>query len=159
MAHNDAWRLRPNAPAVGTVLGPIDKIAIGAAKEYRFGLGRSAFSMFVVRDAAERPFAYLNLCPHFSLPLNHCRDQFVDNGHIRCLQHFAIFRVEDGHCIAGACEGRSLDAIPIDLSDLGVMTVGQPVSPALSQSIAITEKPSMQSDTVHRTIGVFPEMT
>lgn len=125
MATDEAWRLRPNAPAAGTPLGPIGDIAIGAAKEYRFGRGRSAFSMFVVRAAAERPRAYLNLCPHFSLPLNHCQDQFVHDGRIRCLQHFALFRIEDGHCVAGACEGQSLDAIPIDLSVGGVMTIGR----------------------------------
>jgi nitrite reductase/ring-hydroxylating ferredoxin subunit len=86
-------------------------VEIGSAKEFTFGHGRSAFSMFVVRTGDAKAVGYLNLCPHFSLPLNHKPDDFILNGLITCVQHFAQFNIDDGSCIAGACEGTSLEAI------------------------------------------------
>jgi nitrite reductase/ring-hydroxylating ferredoxin subunit len=117
------WRLRPNAPAAGTYLGALDDISIGAAREFRFGRGRSAFSMFVVRLPDGDVRGYLNICPHFSLPLNHQPDSFLDNGYIRCAQHFAHFRMEDGTCVSGACEGSRLDAIAISRDMSGSISV------------------------------------
>nr|WP_279388917.1 Rieske 2Fe-2S domain-containing protein [Sphingomonas sp. PP-F2F-A104-K0414] len=93
------------------------------AKEYRFGRGRSAFSMFVVRIGETEVRGYLNLCPHFSLPLNHGPDQFVHLGHIRCVQHFAIFRPDDGVCVSGACEGSRLDPVGIGRTAEGMMVI------------------------------------
>jgi nitrite reductase/ring-hydroxylating ferredoxin subunit len=79
--------------------------------------------MFVVR--ADAGFhAYLNLCPHFSLPLNHEPDGFMAGSFIECVQHFAQFRVEDGLCIAGACVGSHLDAVPVRLDANGDLRIG-----------------------------------
>lgn len=96
---------------------------MGAAKEYRFGRGRSAFSMFVVRLEGGAVRAYLNLCPHYSLPLNHAPDQFLHGSDILCVQHFALFRADTGACFSGACEGRSLMAIPVQVSATGELTI------------------------------------
>jgi nitrite reductase/ring-hydroxylating ferredoxin subunit len=112
------WRMRPRAPQPGTELGPLAEIPDGGAREYTFGRGKSAFSMFVVRRGG-RAWGYLNLCPHFSLPLNYRAGQFLneDGSLIRCTMHFAEFRIEDGRCVAGACEGAALDAIDLDVRD------------------------------------------
>lgn len=119
------WRIRPNAPLPGAPLGPVAEIPTGGAKEYRFGRGRSAFSMFVVRLPDGEVRAYLNLCPHFSLPLNHAPDQFIREGHILCVQHFALFRADTGTCFSGACEGRSLSPIPVEVSADGLLAIAR----------------------------------
>jgi nitrite reductase/ring-hydroxylating ferredoxin subunit len=112
----DAWQIRPNAPAVGTELGSIRDIADGAAREFSFGRGLNTWRMFVVRKA-ERVFGYVNQCPHYSLPLNHRSDEFLtrDGTRIICRQHLALFTIEDGSCVDGACDGRKLDVVPLSV--------------------------------------------
>ena len=120
----DYWRLRPRAPALGTVLGPLDSVPDRRGKEFVFGRGASAFSMFVVRRG-DNVFGYLNLCPHFSLKLNQRGDEFSndDASLIRCTMHFAEFRIEDGFCVAGACEGSFLDPVPVHVA-AGHLVIG-----------------------------------
>lgn len=38
------WSDRPNAAALGTVLGPLDEVPDNGAKEYVFGEGRGRFA-------------------------------------------------------------------------------------------------------------------
>ncbi|WP_232492691.1 Rieske (2Fe-2S) protein [Novosphingobium kaempferiae] len=129
---SDYWRLRPNAPLIGTDLCPADAITEGRAREFRFGRGRSMFRMFVVRhEGALR--GYLNLCPHFSLPLNHEPDQFMIDGVILCVQHFARFSPLDGLCIDGACEGSHLDAVPVTVGTDGILRIGDGETGATSR--------------------------
>lgn len=118
------WRSRPFAPATGERLGPLEAIEDGAAKEYVFGVGLSRFRMFVVRKD-QRVFGYLNICPHYSLPLNHRADEFLTRGgdRIMCRQHLALFSIEDGRALEGACEGRGLDIIPVSVR-AGEMIIG-----------------------------------
>lgn len=111
------WRLRPRAPAPGTELGPLTSIADGDAKEFVFGKGKSAFSMFVVRRG-RNVYGYLNICPHYSSPLNCRADAFLndDGSRIRCTMHFAEFRIEDGFGVAGAAEQCWLDPVPVHVA-------------------------------------------
>jgi nitrite reductase/ring-hydroxylating ferredoxin subunit len=120
----DYWRYRPRAPALGTVVGPLAAVAEGGAKEFVFGRGAAAFSMFVVR-AGGIVRGYLNLCPHFSLKLSQRGEQFLndDGTLIRCTMHFAEFRIDDGFCVAGACEGRYLDPVPLHVA-AGQLVIG-----------------------------------
>ncbi len=118
-----AWLRVPHAPAPGTELGPIDAIADGGGREYRFGPEHDAFRMFVVRRGIE-VFGYLNICPHFSLRLNHRGDQFTTrDGEIMCSMHFALFRFDDGACVEGACPGRSLDPVPLEVTPAGTLRI------------------------------------
>ncbi len=112
------WRLRPRAPTPGTVLGPLEGITRLGAREYVFGKGKSAFSMFVVRRDRE-VFGYLNICPHYSSALNCRGDAFLndDGTRIRCSAHFAEFRIEDGFGVAGAAENCWLDPVPVVVRD------------------------------------------
>jgi nitrite reductase/ring-hydroxylating ferredoxin subunit len=121
-AEPEYWRLRPNAPRSDTVLCAADEVAVDAARGFTFGRGRSAFSMFVVRDR-DVIRGYLNLCPHFSLPLNHEPDGFVRNGFIECVQHFAQFRIADGECFSGACLGSRITPIALTLGEDGVIRI------------------------------------
>lgn len=112
------WKTRPRAPQPGTRLGPISALGPDGTKEFVFGAGPSAFRMFVVYHDG-RLNGYLNLCPHYSSPLNVRDDEFLstDGTHLMCRRHFALFRIEDGMCVSGACIGKLLDKVPVILSD------------------------------------------
>ncbi len=109
----------------GTPLAPLDEIADGDAKEFVFGRGTTVFSMFVVRRA-HQVFGYLNICPHYSSPLNCRAGEFLseDRTHIRCTMHFAEYRIEDGFGVAGAGEGCWLDPVPVHVED-GMIVISQ----------------------------------
>ena len=59
--------------------------------------------------------AFLNRCPHTEAPLNWQPNQFLDleQTHILCSLHGALFRSDDGFCISGPCQGQSLTPIPV----------------------------------------------
>jgi len=121
------WRTRPRAPLPGVALGPLDEIAPGQAREYVFGRGTTVFSMFVVRQGGDRVYGYLNLCPHYSQPLNYRSGAFMndDGTRIRCTMHFAEFQVEDGYGVSGAAEKCWLDPVPVLVKD-GVVHIATP---------------------------------
>jgi nitrite reductase/ring-hydroxylating ferredoxin subunit len=81
-----------------------------------FELGERA--IFVVRRGALLK-GYLNSCPHTGGPLDWVEHQFLDyeRAHILCATHGALFRLEDGHCLAGPCAGKALS--PVDLAIVG----------------------------------------
>lgn len=112
------WRTRPRAPMPGTILGPLTEIPDGDAKEYVFGRGTTVFSMFVVRRA-NAVFGYLNICPHYSSPLNCRPGEFLsdDRSHILCTMHYSEFRIEDGLGVLGAAEGCWLDPVPVHVNN------------------------------------------
>jgi nitrite reductase/ring-hydroxylating ferredoxin subunit len=110
--------MRPRAPGPGAVLGPLEDIPDGDAKEYVFGRGTTVFSMFVVRRG-EKVYGYLNLCPHYSSALNYRAGEFLneDKSLIRCTSHFSEFRIEDGYGVKGAAERCWLDPVPVRVKD------------------------------------------
>lgn len=57
--------------------------------------------------------AYVNSCPHQGVPLETFPDKFLttDGSQFICSAHGARFRVEDGFCVGGPCEGKSLRAL------------------------------------------------
>jgi nitrite reductase/ring-hydroxylating ferredoxin subunit len=60
--------------------------------------------------------AYRNLCRHDEVSLD-CGDGefFTDDGrHLRCRVHGALYRPGDGVCVAGPCEGESLESFPVE---------------------------------------------
>jgi nitrite reductase/ring-hydroxylating ferredoxin subunit len=77
--------------------------------------------IFVVRQG-DSVFGYLNSCPHTGGPLDWTPDRFLDldGRYIQCAMHAALFRVEDGRCIAGPCNGDRLTPVPVEV-DAGVV--------------------------------------
>ena len=71
--------------------------------------------VFAVRRG-ETIHAYLNRCPHRGTPLDWRPDDFLDRAgrDIVCATHGALFRVEDGVCIAGPCLGDQLTPLPLE---------------------------------------------
>ena len=80
-------------------------------------LGSGHDSIFVLR-CGETVIGYLNTCPHIpDATLEWKKDAFLtsDRQHIFCSGHGAMFRLDDGVCIRGACLGKALTSISIIL--------------------------------------------
>lgn len=60
-------------------------------------------------------FAYRNTCPHLGIPLNTSHDRVVAKAgqYLMCSGHGAIFESRTGKCVAGPCNGASLEAAEI----------------------------------------------
>lgn len=114
---HDYWRLRPCVPADGTFICRLANLPEHTAREFIYGQGPSAFRMFAVRHR-DVVHAYLNLCPHASLPLNIRPHAFLgpDGKTLICRRHFAQFEIDTGLCVGGACVGAHLDRIPVHIN-------------------------------------------
>ena len=62
-------------------------------------------------------FVYVNACPHTGMPLDFKPGQFLnaDRTLIQCSTHGAEFRIEDGFCVSGPCEGQSLTPVASEI--------------------------------------------
>jgi len=118
------WQDNRNAPAPGTLLCQLETVPDGGCHEVRFGPADSAFCVLLFRRGVDVR-AYVNSCPHFSMPLNAHPDEFILLQHerIMCAWHCAVFRLQDGHCIEGPAQGMGLDPVPVELLD-GQLLVG-----------------------------------
>ncbi|MSP51149.1 MAG: Rieske (2Fe-2S) protein [Alphaproteobacteria bacterium] len=107
-----------NRPQPGHILCRIDDIADGGTKTFHFGKGFEQYRMFILRRGAEL-FSYANDCPHVHGPLDWKPGEFLteDDQFIICAMHGAIFRIDDGRCVAGPCHGHYLSAVPVKVVD------------------------------------------
>ena len=73
-------------------------------------------AIFVVRQGA-RVHGYVNSCPHAGTPLDWTPDRFLtyDKRHILCATHGARFRIYDGYCFAGPCQGDRLTPLDVEV--------------------------------------------
>lgn len=96
----------------------LDDVADGEARSFETGAVDGVGAVIVARQGA-RVFGYANRCPHVGTPLDWVPDRLMDfsGRHLRCATHGATFRVEDGVCIAGPCEGDALRPVPLELRD------------------------------------------
>jgi nitrite reductase/ring-hydroxylating ferredoxin subunit len=101
-----------------TALCTLDDLTDPGSKGVIVELGGAATEIFLVRRGNE-VYAYHNTCPHKGTPLDWMPDEFLDDEreHIVCATHGAVFRVEDGLCIAGPCRHQSLRPVAIELRD------------------------------------------
>jgi len=119
-----SWQNHRHAPALGQRLCALKNVPEGACTELRFGTGESAFALLLYRSGGDVR-AYVNCCPHFSLPLNARPGEFLlmAGARIMCAFHCAIFRLDDGHCVDGPAVGMALDRVPIEIRDGGVFVI------------------------------------
>lgn len=104
-----------HAPPAGTFLCALGDVPDGGGHEVAFGDGPVAFRILLLRHG-EEVWAYRNLCPHFSLPLDYHPQTFVvcDEGEtVMCAHHSSMFRFRDGTCFDGPSVGDRLDAVVI----------------------------------------------
>lgn len=81
---------------------------------------------FMFLDGAT-PRAYLNRCPHMGVELNWVPGRFMDLDKLflQCSTHGALFKPQDGECIAGPCQGDALTALDLRETN-GVLEVMLP---------------------------------
>lgn len=70
--------------------------------------GREVEVLALLRD--DRVIVFENRCPHIGTPLNVLPDHFLDGAgeEVVCSTHGARFRLPDGYCVEGPCEGDAL---------------------------------------------------
>ena len=64
-------------------------------------------------------FCYLNSCPHLGTPLEIRANQFLDSSgkYILCSTHGALFKIEDGYCVAGPCITKKLTRVKFEVRE------------------------------------------
>jgi nitrite reductase/ring-hydroxylating ferredoxin subunit len=115
--------VNPARPLPGARLCALEDIADPGAKGFRFRAGDYLFLGFVVRRDGEVR-GYVDRCPHAGMPLALISDRFLtrEGDLILCSTHGALFRPDDGVCLAGPCEGARLAPWPVGVR-VGVVVV------------------------------------
>ena len=105
----------------------LEEIEDGEGRGFTLGAGVDALEVVVIREG-DRVYGYVNSCPHTGTPLEWVENEFMseDGGHIMCHTHGALFRIEDGHCLAGPCAGDSLTPLEIGLDEAGRLVLPKP---------------------------------
>lgn len=106
--------MNPAQPAPGVRLCALSDIADPGAKGFLFRAGEQIFLGFVVRRGGSVR-GFIDRCPHTGAPLAALPDRYLtrEADLIICSTHGAMFRPDDGLCLAGPCEGRSLWPWPV----------------------------------------------
>jgi nitrite reductase/ring-hydroxylating ferredoxin subunit len=86
------------------------------------GADRRPREALVLLGSDGEPRAYLNRCRHLPIPIDGgSRNFFAEDGeHLLCGTHGALYRRDDGVCIAGPCLHLALETLPI-LEENGVL--------------------------------------
>ena len=94
----------------------LDELADPGSKGSLADLGDTVHEILVVRRD-NCVYGYINSCPHTGGPLDWMPDQFlsIDKRHIQCATHAALFRLDDGMCVAGPCSGDWLTPVPLQV--------------------------------------------
>ena len=97
----------------------VDDIEEGTSR----GLEVNNLYLFAVKKD-DQISLYFNRCPHLGTPLEWEEDRFLDadSALIQCSTHGALFRIEDGQCLAGPCQGKYLQAVPF-IIEQGIIMV------------------------------------
>ena len=73
---------------------------------------------FVVRYDG-KPYAYVNQCAHVSVEMDWNEGEFFNTNkqYFVCATHGAVYRPDNGYCIAGPCKGKRLSALAVREQD------------------------------------------
>ena len=73
----------------------------------------------LVRDGSGVIVAYRNLCQHLPVPLDGGTGELLsdDGAHLVCGTHVATYRLHDGYCVEGPCEGLALQQLYVREED------------------------------------------
>lgn len=100
----------------------------GGARGFSLPRGERPPLAVVVVRRSPAVHVYVNRCPHRGTPLDWRPDDFFDASgeHLVCATHGAVFRVEDGLCLAGPCAGDALAPLSVELRDGHVVALDVP---------------------------------
>jgi nitrite reductase/ring-hydroxylating ferredoxin subunit len=116
----------PNLAAEAQTLCALAEIPEDGAKGFTISPSRDALDLFVVRKGYD-VYGYVNTCPHTGTSLDWVPNQFLDEtgNLLQCATHGALFRIEDGFCMAGPCAGASLTQVKVRITDGMVELLGR----------------------------------
>jgi nitrite reductase/ring-hydroxylating ferredoxin subunit len=93
--------------------GDVRQVSLGVDDE-----GRPVQAL-VLRDGDGRVVAYRNLCRHLPVPLDGGTGELLtdDGAYLVCGTHGATYRLGDGVCVDGPCEGAALESLRVWVED------------------------------------------
>jgi nitrite reductase/ring-hydroxylating ferredoxin subunit len=102
----------------------VDDVPEGGARGFRLDPDDPGSLRVIVVRHGGGVRVYRNRCPHRGTPLDWVPDRFLDGAgeHLVCATHGALFRIEDGHCVAGPCAGDALERLSSVVEDGEVRT-------------------------------------
>ena len=105
------------ATPAGVTLCALANLPDPGARNFVLEIGGKRFHGFVVRRG-DTVTGFVDSCPHMGLPLAKRLDDYLtDSGEwIECDWHGALFRPEDGMCVAGPCTAAKLQSWPVIVS-------------------------------------------
>ena len=111
-----------------TVLMDLVELPEDGAAPFTVGEGDWPLRGVLVRRAGEIR-AYVNHCPHAGHRLDFPPGKFTtpDGAWLRCASHGAVFRFEDGECVAGPCAGYSLRPLHVAVQGASVVLLEEPL--------------------------------
>lgn len=102
----------------------VDEIANPGSRSFSIRDEITERAGFVVR-IGQHVYAYRNQCPHTGVSLNWSEDVFLnsDESLIQCAMHGALFSIDEGLCLWGACLGESLEKLQLEIDSIGRLFV------------------------------------
>ncbi len=96
----------------------LDDIADGGSAGFAIETAAGHRALMAVRRG-DKVHVYVNSCPHNRAPLDFTPGKFLshDGAYILCSNHGALFRIQDGFCVAGPCAGDRLAAAQTAVKD------------------------------------------
>ena len=84
------------------------------------------FPIVLIRTGDDAVVGYVNSCPHNGIWLNIRSGEFFNDDHtfLQCGRHGAEFDIDTGTCVAGPCEGQSLEPLALAVIDGDVCLCG-----------------------------------
>ena len=100
----------------------MDRIADPGAISIVLGEGTARRDYIVVRFDG-KVHVYENACPHQGTPLETLSGRFFNHDQTRllCSTHGAEFRVSNGVCTKGPCQGKALRCVDFSISDGAIL--------------------------------------
>ncbi|MGC4251369.1 MAG: Rieske (2Fe-2S) protein [Sphingobium sp.] len=115
---------RVHKTPAGVRLCTLDTLGNGKARNFVLQMRNGRFHGFIVWEG-DGIAGYVDSCPHSGLPLAQELDAYLtpDGTFIACSWHGALFRKQDGLCVAGPCTGQSLASWPVRIDDGWIVTI------------------------------------
>jgi nitrite reductase/ring-hydroxylating ferredoxin subunit len=119
-------------PQAATALCAVDDIPDGGCNGFFIDSADGRLLYMAIRRGTD-VYVYVNRCPHTGMPLDFQPGEFLsaDRTLIQCSSHGAQFRIEDGFCVSGPCEGDHLTAVDTAIREgrVYIVAVNTPTTP------------------------------